>query len=258
MRVASLPDPSFAVACMRLASLTDPLFIRACRTFEVQHEYFGELRTVELEPGGSNTPVTADNRARYVQLYTQVWKHQRWLRMLAVAGPLAVAGAAVIRRTVADKHTMWHLGLLSGLHFHRSCVDRLWYSSSCTFERVLCVGAHMSTTTSLCAYMSGVANAKCNAAAPRQLDAQVPPSDTPTTTTAHQHCQLYVCTVGAREECGGAVWAICSWLPSSMWRPSAVTLQVSCRALSYTLHIPLAYTLHATMTHACTLQYCLK
>ena len=40
------------------------------QSFEVQYDYFGELRTVELKPGGSDTPVTNDNRAEFVRLMT--------------------------------------------------------------------------------------------------------------------------------------------------------------------------------------------
>ena len=40
------------------------------QSFEVQYDYFGELRTVELKPGGSGVPVTHDNRAEFVRLMT--------------------------------------------------------------------------------------------------------------------------------------------------------------------------------------------
>ena len=40
------------------------------QSFEVQYDYFGELRTVELKPGGSDIPVTNDNRIEYVRLMT--------------------------------------------------------------------------------------------------------------------------------------------------------------------------------------------
>eukprot|EP01061_Rhynchopus_euleeides_P035009 TRINITY_DN59044_c0_g1_i1.p1 TRINITY_DN59044_c0_g1~~TRINITY_DN59044_c0_g1_i1.p1 ORF type:complete len:858 (+),score=312.55 TRINITY_DN59044_c0_g1_i1:39-2612(+) len=42
-----------------------------CRSFVVAHEVFGEQLEVELKPGGSDIPVTAQNRAEYVELYTQ-------------------------------------------------------------------------------------------------------------------------------------------------------------------------------------------
>uniref|UniRef100_A0AAV1UAM6 HECT-type E3 ubiquitin transferase n=1 Tax=Peronospora matthiolae TaxID=2874970 RepID=A0AAV1UAM6_9STRA len=39
------------------------------RSFEFSHEVFGEVKTVELKPGGSLIPVTSDNRDEYVALY---------------------------------------------------------------------------------------------------------------------------------------------------------------------------------------------
>ena len=50
-----------------------------CRTFEVDYDFFGEVRTAELLPGGSRMTVTAANRQQYVQLYTQ------WLLETSVA-----------------------------------------------------------------------------------------------------------------------------------------------------------------------------
>jgi hypothetical protein len=39
--------------------------------FEVEYDHFGELRKVPLKPGGSQIPVTNDNRAEFVELYTK-------------------------------------------------------------------------------------------------------------------------------------------------------------------------------------------
>ncbi|KAG7395958.1 putative E3 ubiquitin-protein ligase HTD2 [Phytophthora boehmeriae] len=39
------------------------------RNFEYSYEVFGEVKTVELKPGGSSTPVTNENREEYVALY---------------------------------------------------------------------------------------------------------------------------------------------------------------------------------------------
>ncbi|KAE9321277.1 Ubiquitin-protein ligase [Phytophthora rubi] len=39
------------------------------RNFEYSYEVFGEVKTVELKPGGSSIPVTKANRAEYVSLY---------------------------------------------------------------------------------------------------------------------------------------------------------------------------------------------
>eukprot|EP00873_Tetraselmis_striata_P041803 jgi/Tetstr1/462067/TSEL_007137.t1 len=41
------------------------------RSFDVEYEFYGEMRTVELVPGGSSIPVTRDNRQQYVDLYAK-------------------------------------------------------------------------------------------------------------------------------------------------------------------------------------------
>ena len=43
------------------------------RSFEVEYDYFGELRSVELKPGGSAIPVTNDNRAEFVRCITDYY-----------------------------------------------------------------------------------------------------------------------------------------------------------------------------------------
>ncbi|KAL3687154.1 hypothetical protein R1sor_013463 [Riccia sorocarpa] len=40
-----------------------------CLTFQIEYDYFGETKTQELIPGGSNIAVTKENRKRYVDLY---------------------------------------------------------------------------------------------------------------------------------------------------------------------------------------------
>lgn len=42
-----------------------------CRSFEVEYDFWGEKRTHELKPGGSDIAVTGENRKEYVQLYTK-------------------------------------------------------------------------------------------------------------------------------------------------------------------------------------------
>ena len=37
----------------------------------MEYEYFGDLRTVELIPGGSKVAVTAENRGSFVEAYTR-------------------------------------------------------------------------------------------------------------------------------------------------------------------------------------------
>jgi ubiquitin-protein ligase E3 A len=49
------------------------------RAVQVEYEYFGELRTVELIPGGSQVAVTGANRGRYVEAYT------RWMLQDSIA-----------------------------------------------------------------------------------------------------------------------------------------------------------------------------
>ena len=43
------------------------------RAFEVEYDYFGELRSIELKPGGSAIPVTNDNRAEFVRCMTDYY-----------------------------------------------------------------------------------------------------------------------------------------------------------------------------------------
>lgn len=40
-------------------------------TFEVAHEAYGAVHSVELCPGGANMPVTSANRQQYVELYVK-------------------------------------------------------------------------------------------------------------------------------------------------------------------------------------------
>ena len=46
------------------------------RSFEVEYDYFGELRSVELKPGGAGVPVTNDNRAEFVRCITDYYLNQ--------------------------------------------------------------------------------------------------------------------------------------------------------------------------------------
>jgi hypothetical protein len=43
------------------------------RSFEVEYEYFGEVRRAELKPGGADIPVTRDNRQEFVRLMTSYY-----------------------------------------------------------------------------------------------------------------------------------------------------------------------------------------
>jgi E3 ubiquitin ligase SMURF1/2 len=44
--------------------------------FTVQHEVFGEMKTFELKPGGSDIPVTQENKKEYAKLLAQ-WRFRR-------------------------------------------------------------------------------------------------------------------------------------------------------------------------------------
>ena len=43
------------------------------RSFEVEYDYFGELRSVELKPGGAAISVTNDNRVEFVRVITDYY-----------------------------------------------------------------------------------------------------------------------------------------------------------------------------------------
>jgi len=63
------------------------------RSFEYSYEVFGEVKTVELKPGGSAIPVTSDNRGEYVALYVDY----------------------VLTKSVARQYAAFHRG------FHQVC-----------------------------------------------------------------------------------------------------------------------------------------
>jgi hypothetical protein len=73
------------------------------RAVQVEYEYFGELRTVELIPGGSQVAVTGANRGRYVEAYT------RWMLQDSIADQFTASGMAV---------SMCVRGLPSGAMMH--------------------------------------------------------------------------------------------------------------------------------------------
>lgn len=63
------------------------------RNFEYSYEIFGEVKTVELKPGGSSVPVTNANREEYVALYVEY----------------------IMSRSVARQYDAFHRG------FHQVC-----------------------------------------------------------------------------------------------------------------------------------------
>ncbi|KAH7441352.1 hypothetical protein KP509_03G034500 [Ceratopteris richardii] len=40
-------------------------------TFQITYDYFGEMKTYDLQPGGGNVPVTNENREKYTELYVK-------------------------------------------------------------------------------------------------------------------------------------------------------------------------------------------
>ena len=44
-----------------------------CSNFEVEYDYYGEQRKIPLKEGGSDIPITNDNRLEFVELFTK-WK----------------------------------------------------------------------------------------------------------------------------------------------------------------------------------------
>ena len=64
--------PALARGLMQLLESQEPDIASTFGlNFEVTQEVFGELKSVELKEGGAETPVTAENRQEYVDLYVQ-------------------------------------------------------------------------------------------------------------------------------------------------------------------------------------------
>ncbi|KAL6753460.1 hypothetical protein V8C86DRAFT_3019437 [Haematococcus lacustris] len=72
-------NPGLARGLQQLLDFEGDVEATFCRTFEVEYDFFGDMRKVELLPGGSLTPVTAANRQQYVQLYCE------WLLTKSIA-----------------------------------------------------------------------------------------------------------------------------------------------------------------------------
>ncbi|ORX67806.1 HECT-domain-containing protein [Linderina pennispora] len=62
-------DPTLYRGLMQLHKLTDEELEYLERTFEVEYEEFGELRTHELVPGGASIPLTVANRDQFIDKY---------------------------------------------------------------------------------------------------------------------------------------------------------------------------------------------
>lgn len=57
----------------------------------MEYDFYGEVRTAELQPGGADIPVTASNRSEYVQLYT------RWQLEGSIASQFAAFRSGFLR-----------------------------------------------------------------------------------------------------------------------------------------------------------------
>eukprot|EP00798_Chlamydomonas_sp_ICE-L_P014653 gene14653-20687_t len=64
-------QPSLAKGLQQLLDFNGDVENTFCSTFSVEVDFFGEKQTQDLMPGGRDVPVTAENRQKYVTLYTQ-------------------------------------------------------------------------------------------------------------------------------------------------------------------------------------------
>ncbi len=62
--------PELARGLQQLLDFEGDVEATFARNFVAEHDFFGAIRTVELKPGGSNIPVTNDNRQEFVHLLT--------------------------------------------------------------------------------------------------------------------------------------------------------------------------------------------
>lgn len=58
------------LSCLPPRLLAMPMLLQDtfCLTFSVEMDYFGDIRTIALKPGGEDIPVTEENRHEYVEL----------------------------------------------------------------------------------------------------------------------------------------------------------------------------------------------
>ena len=76
-------------------------------TFVVKHSFAGNLRTVELKPGGSEIMVTEENKHEYIELMTQYVMpcYSQWLAIVHLRNVDVAAGTA---STVRSKISLTH------------------------------------------------------------------------------------------------------------------------------------------------------
>ncbi|CAN6482306.1 unnamed protein product [Victoria cruziana] len=63
--------PDVIKGLLHLLEFTGNVFDTFCLYFQITYDYFGEIRTHDLLPNGGDTPVTNENRQRYVELYVK-------------------------------------------------------------------------------------------------------------------------------------------------------------------------------------------
>lgn len=66
-------SPQLAKGLKELLKFNGDVEATFCRNFQVSYDAFGEVKTVDLVPGGGEKPVTNDNREEYVQLYVDYY-----------------------------------------------------------------------------------------------------------------------------------------------------------------------------------------
>mmetsp|Transcript_23572 Transcript_23572/g.30811 ORF Transcript_23572/g.30811 Transcript_23572/m.30811 type:complete len:744 (+) Transcript_23572:165-2396(+) len=64
-------QPGLGRGLEQLLKTEDDVETMADLTFQLSYEVFGEIKSIDLKPNGSNIPVTKDNRQEYVDLYVQ-------------------------------------------------------------------------------------------------------------------------------------------------------------------------------------------
>lgn len=103
-----------------------------CQTFAVDIEAFGEVRSVELKAGGSDVPVTEDNRREFVELYTEYILVMRAARPLYT--PLQQSAAGGICYYLLSTNSMIRFAK-SLMHARKQAVGSRYSIVSCPPQR---------------------------------------------------------------------------------------------------------------------------
>lgn len=70
-----LSFPSLGRSLQKLLDFEGDVESTFAHTFEVEYDYFGELRSHPLKPGGRDIPINNSNRKEYVDLFTKWLLH---------------------------------------------------------------------------------------------------------------------------------------------------------------------------------------